>query len=225
MVGDGAAGVEQKNEVGDEADEERRPNIGRVPRAPTTQEWNDHMTHHSEYRDWCPFCVQGKGISYQHRRGPEDEEKIGITVSMDWAYLNSKDDESDEYGPPTLVAYDNNTKAIWTMARESNEVTEDLVSWMCQNLRTAGYSGLRITLKSDGEPSMKLLKNLMALKRESPTSVIHTPVRESKANGAMEAAIRSWKGQARTIRLYLEHRLKAKVEYGHPLLTWLTFWA
>ena len=65
----------------EDLDEERKPKIGRVPRAPTTQEWNDHMTHHSEHRDWCPFCLQGKGISYQHRRGTEEGEKIGITVA------------------------------------------------------------------------------------------------------------------------------------------------
>ena len=91
----------KSEEVAEE--EERKPKIGRVPKAPTTQEWNDHMTHHSEYRDWCPFCVQGRGISRQHRIG-DDGEKIGITVSMDWTYMNSKDDENDETGPPTLVA-------------------------------------------------------------------------------------------------------------------------
>ena len=158
-------GVEDVEKV-EESDEERKPKIGRVPRTPTTQEWSEHMTHHSEFRDWCPFCVQGRGISYQHRRGKDEDEKIGITVSMDWTYLNSKDDENDESGPPTLVAYDSNTKAIWAMARESKEVNDDLVDWMVQNLKDAGYAGLRITLKTDGEVSMKALKNQIALKRE-----------------------------------------------------------
>ena len=175
---------------------------------------------------YAPFAlVQEKGMSYQHQRGPDDEEKIGVTMSMVWVYINSKDNEDDETGPPTCVAYDDNTKATWAMARQSKEITEDLVSWMRSNSKNAGYSGMRITLKSDGEVSMKALKNQMALKRESPTSIIHTPVRESKANGAMEASIRSWKGQVRTIRLYLEHRLKVEIEFGHPVLTWLTFWS
>lgn len=94
---------------------------------------------------------------------------------------------------------------------------------MIQNLKDVGYAGLRITLKTDGEVSMKALKNQIALKRESATGITNSPVRESKANGAMEAAIRSWKGQTRTIRLYREHRLKMKIEYGHPVLTWLTY--
>ena len=84
---------------------------------------------------------------------------------MDWAYMNSIENEDDESGPPTLVAYDNNCKAIWAMARESKEVTDDVAEWMHQNLKVAGYSGCRITLKSDGEPSMKALKTAIALKR------------------------------------------------------------
>ena len=39
--------------------EERKPNIARVPRPPTTQEWNDHMAHCLEHRDCFMFLVQG----------------------------------------------------------------------------------------------------------------------------------------------------------------------
>ena len=206
-------------------EEERKPKIARIPVAPTAREWDDHMTHHAEFRDWCPWCVQGKGISYQHRQAKEEDEKLGVTVSMDWTFVNSVEDDSGETGPPTLVLHDNSTIAIWASARESKEITEDLVEWACSNLKDAGYTGTRITLKSDGEEGMKSLKSRIALKRQCETGIVHTPVRESKANGAMEASIRSWKGQYRTLRLYLEHRIKSKVPYGHPLLTWLSVWA
>ena len=205
--------------------EERKPKVARIPRAPTAQEWDDHMSHHAEYRDWCPWCVQGKGISHQHRQVDKDDEKIGVTVSMDWTYVNSIEDESDETGPPTLVLHDNNTIAIWASARESKEVTEDLVEWVCGNLKDAGYVGTRITLKSDGEEGMKALKTRVALRRQCETGIIQTPVRESKSNGAMESSIRSWKGQYRTLRLYLEHRIKQKIPFGHPLLSWLSIWS
>ena len=72
---------------------------------------------------------------------------------------------------------------------------------------------------------MKALKVRVALKRKCETSIIHTPVRESKSNGAMESSIQSWKGQYRTLRLYLEHRIKDKVPFGHPLLGWLSAWS
>ena len=91
---------------------------------------------------------------------------------------------------------------------ESKEITEDLVDWVRCNLRDAGYTGVRITFKSDGGEGMKALKGRVALKWKFETSIIQSPVRESKSNGAMEASIRSWKGQYRTLRLYLGHRIK-----------------
>ena len=57
------------------------------------------------------------------------------------------------------------------------------------------------------------------------TSIIQSPVRESKFNGAMEASIRSWKGQSRTVRLYLEHRIKDMAPFGPPSLGWLSVWS
>ena len=93
---------------------------------------------------------------------------------------------------------------------------------MCSNLRDAGYTGVGITLKSDGEERMKASKGRVALKRKCETSIIQSPVRESKSNGAMEASIRSWKGHYWTLRLYFEHRIKDKVPSGHSLLGWLS---
>ena len=72
---------------------------------------------------------------------------------------------------------------------------------------------------------MKALKGRVALKRRCETSIIQSHVRESKSNGAMEASIRLWKGQHRTLRLYLEDRIKDKVPFGHPWLGWLSVWS
>ena len=74
-------------------DEERKPRVARIPRAPIAQKRDDHMSHHAEFRDWCAWCCQGKGISHQHRQTSGEDEKLGITVSMDWTFMNSADDE------------------------------------------------------------------------------------------------------------------------------------
>ena len=136
MVGrEVGAGDEEELQEATVDDEERKPRVARIPRAPTAQEWDDHMSHHAEYRDWCPWCVQGKGIAQQHRQSDKEEEKIGVTVSMDWTYMNSAEDEIAETGPPTLVVHDNSTIAIWATARESKEIIDDLVDWVCNNLK------------------------------------------------------------------------------------------
>ena len=53
----------------------------------------------------------------------------------------------------------------------------------------SGYTGVRSTLKSDAEKGTKALKGRVALKWKCETSIIQSPVRESKSNGAMEASI------------------------------------
>ena len=41
-----------------------------------------------------------------------------------------------------------------------------MVDWVYCNLRDAGSTGVRITLKSDGEEGMKALKGRVAMKRK-----------------------------------------------------------
>ena len=82
------------------------------------------MSHHAEFRDCCPWCVQGKGISRHHVQDPEEVEKLEGTVSLDW---HSAENYSDESGQPTFVVHDKKVLAIWASLRESKEITEDLV--------------------------------------------------------------------------------------------------
>ena len=75
---------------------------------------------HTEYRDWCPHCVEGKGISSQHKhKNKIVEEPLGTTVSMD--YLFSAPEEEDEAMDAILLGYDANRKSIWTMSVDKKE--------------------------------------------------------------------------------------------------------
>ena len=85
------------------------------------------MSQHAEFRSWCPWCVQGRGISRHRVQDTEDVEKSGVTVSLDWTFVNSVEKDSDASGPPTLVVHDNITLAIWASLRESKEILEDVV--------------------------------------------------------------------------------------------------
>ena len=73
------AGVDSK-----EDETERRPRIARRPQTPTKAEMEDHMTLHAEYRDWCPHCLSGRGISDQHRSSDGERlwrESVWTTLS------------------------------------------------------------------------------------------------------------------------------------------------
>ena len=81
---------------------------------------------------------------------------------------------------------DNATNALWCMQADCKEAQPEIVAWMNHNLIDVGDAGMRVTLKSEGEPAMKALKGAMELKRGCKTSTTHSPERKSKTNGAVE---------------------------------------
>ena len=60
--------------------ESRAPSIICRPCTPTKAEIDAHFPLHQDYRSWCRFCVEGKGVSRQHRKGDPKEEAIGVTI-------------------------------------------------------------------------------------------------------------------------------------------------
>ena len=55
--------------------------------------------------------------------------------------------------------------------------------------------------------------------------MIESPVRDSKSNGSVERAVRTWAAQVRTLRHHLESRLRMKVPRTSALMTWLVAWS
>ena len=174
MHDDGVEGIEELEEL-----EARTPVIARKPKTPTKAEIDAHFPLHADYRDWCPHCLAGKGISNQHRRG-DNSEAIGTTVSMD--YLFMVPEEEDENMDAVLILYDTNRKSIWTMSVDKKGPTPSTVKWVVDKLEEIGYSGMEVTLKSDQEPAILDLKRDIAIKRQTETVMVESPVRESKAN-------------------------------------------
>ena len=96
-------GIDGDPMVEAEADEETRtPRICRRPQAPTKQMVEEHNRTHAEYRDWCPDCRAGKSTGLHHRRGDPDEDKLGVTISVDYAFRLAE--EQEEGMIPILVA-------------------------------------------------------------------------------------------------------------------------
>ena len=202
----------------------RKPRIPRRPLAPTKADVDEHMPLHVDYRDWCAHCVAGKGISHQHTAAKDtDIEKLGATVSMDYCFWVPEEIEDDMC--PVLVAYEDTTKALWVLQVEEKGADHLAVNYIADKLEHYGFSGCRITIKSDQERSIMNCKRGIALKRKAPTALIESPIRESKSNGAVEGAVRRWRNQFKTLRHHLEHRLQKKIPKDSPLMSWLITWA
>ena len=88
-----------------------------------------------------------------------------------------------------------------------------------------GYSEMKIALKSDGARELHELRSAVAGSRVHPTIPIDVPVKESKGNGGMERAVRTWSGQYRSLKSHLEHEIKVDIPLDHVILQWMAWWA
>ena len=134
-------------------------------------------------------------------------------------------EEDNDDIPPILVMWDSRSGMMLSLLVDEKGPVGYVVKWCVEKFERAGYGGIAITLKSDGEASNVSLKRCIDSRRTAETMPIETPVRESKSNGAIERGVRTWQGQFRTLKNKLESHLKNKVEMRHPLTGWLVMWA
>ena len=121
-------------EVGQDAEEAVEVNAPRVSVRPTQEEVEKHNVTHLPFRSWCPCCVAGKAKSEPHKSKDPDRPMGTNIVSIDYAFLNKKDDvvasdEEDEVPKegearktlPTLVLRDRRTKLLlwWCLGKET----------------------------------------------------------------------------------------------------------
>ena len=221
----GLLGTEVADKIGEVVDDMeedvKAPKVAARPYQPTKAEIEAHEITHLPYRNWCEHCVAGKGVSSPHISGPAGD-RIGITISMDYCFMG---EEATEGTPPVLIAWDDGHRALWALPVDHKGAEEYVVNWLVRKIDEAGYSGVPLTIKTDQEPAIIALKRAVAIRRQAETTPIESPVRESKSNGAVERAVRTWQAQFRTLRHQIEANLETKMEMSHPLIEWMTIWA
>ena len=234
-VGSEQGKEDDKEGCDEEAAEEvtaRNPRVVRRPAAPTKAMVLAHEVHHADYREWCEHCVAGKGVSHKH--SASREESSGVEFSVDYAFMTAdgqvgyKEDLEEEClvgASPVIVGYDHGSRSIWAMAADRKGATDSSMKWLDNKINESGHSGTKIVLKSDQEESIIALKKAVAIRRQSETVMIESPVRDSRANGSAERAVRTWAAQVRTLRHHLESRIKMKVAKDSALMSWLVSWS
>ena len=218
--------------VVDKEDPEKSEEIVRTaavmnrPYTPTQKEIEEHMPLHMPYRSWCPHCVAGKGVSVHHRLGNK-EDRIGVTISFDYCFMGSA--ERSDSCCPVLIMFDNVLETIWALPVTAKGPSKAVVDWCVCKLDEAGYRGRPITLKSDGDAAVTSLRKAIAVARVGASPLIESPVRESKGNGAVEAAVKVFAGQLRTFKHQYEalvglHDKGQRLSTEHPMMGWLVLW-
>jgi hypothetical protein len=212
-VDDGETGAEEAIEV------KEIPNVC----LPCLSDIKLHNFTHLPFRDWCPYCVQGKAASYPHMKRKAEESDVPV-ISMDYMGLKHREPEEDQN--PIIVLIDRKTKTKKAHVLKAKGMDHYAVERVAKDLAmTLGYG--KFVLKDDQEPAIKTLRDAVirrvgALKGESVQIIPEESlVGESQSNGDVESAIKQVQGQIRTLRLNLQARYQEILADNHSVMTWL----
>ena len=129
---------------------------------PTKADIENHYPSYLEYRDWCAHCVAGKAVWAQDEVELSERERLGVTVSADYAFMASEEEE--EGMQPSLVMFEDGKKAFW-VGVATKGVSEPIIEWVKGVLDQSGYDGEKITFKTAQEPSIVALKKAVSAAR------------------------------------------------------------
>ena len=99
-----------------------------------------------------------------------------------------------------------------------------LVKDMHQELKSWGHpggAGNKIILKSDGEPAIVAVREALARCHGGQVTPEQPPRGEHQANGFAEVTGRHVRGQARVLKLHLQHKIGRQVLESEPIMPWL----
>ena len=87
-VVDSAADVTEEDVVEAQGEEETIPvRAANSPETPSTKAFEEHREKgHIPHRDWCKFCIEGRGLTRQHRPG---EPSVIPVVGLDYFYISA----------------------------------------------------------------------------------------------------------------------------------------
>ena len=67
----------------------------------------EHELAHLPFRDWCPHCVRGEGVSAAHQQRKQEETQVPF-ISVDYMGLTKREPEEGEN--PIIVLIDRKSK-------------------------------------------------------------------------------------------------------------------
>ena len=217
------------------------------PKLPSAEEVEEHRCIHVPYRDWCKWCVMGRGRGLQHSRALASWIAI---VGIDYFFItrgglkSRKDLESDfsldgdgedalnvqrEEGEiiKCIIIRCLQTKVIFTHVVPYKGVGEDsyVSNLVVADIEWIGHK--KLIIKSDNEPALRALvvRSLeMARVQCQDVSTIsqeHPARYDSQSNGGVEVGVQIIRGLFRTLKLCLEARIGKFVPVEHSIISWL----
>jgi hypothetical protein len=86
----------------EQGEETRQPKGLTTPIRPSQHEVDKHNLNHATFRNWCEFCVKGRGKEAPHRAQKGEALRMP-TICMDFGYMREKPKQAGEDSRPILV--------------------------------------------------------------------------------------------------------------------------
>ena len=151
------------------------------------------------------------------------EEVSTPIVSPDFTFMGTSKVKAQ--ANPYLALFDNDTRAFKLYRTRRKGVVRWVIDAIIKDLETMGYANSKICVRCDRESSLMAIRKALTRKRKAPTVPLDVPVRESKSNGTMERAIRTWQGSFRTLKESLQFKLKTSISTTTTIAEWMSWWA
>lgn len=213
-------GAEEQNEDETEehpAEEARAAKPARDPGAPSKAEQEAHEATHLPFRVWCPECVKGRRDNPPHKRISHSESEVPV-VLMDYCFVRR---EGEDETLTILLMKDQGSRAIraWVVPHKGAD-TDGTADRAVQGIRDLGHRG-PVVFKTDNEPALLALREALMARLPEGAIPVTSPAGESQSNGAVENAVKLFKGLLRVHLAALERKAGVHIPSAHPVLTWL----
>ena len=146
-------------------------------------------------------------------------------MSFDFCFLSSNGQETAD---PVLVAKNHKKKCLMAVMCSGKSTSSATYSEGIRK-RLVGFLDFfghpRVVLKSDTEEAMTALQERARLLRKQETVLAISKKADSKGNGMIERGIQDIEGEARTLKLHLEHLMGTCIPPGQPIMSWLAEYA
>ena len=227
-----------KGDMEEEGEEGREAKKVRTPTRVSKVEREQHELTHTPFRQWCEFCVMGRGKNEAHMkkaaREDEEEESAAVPrVSMDYFFLSKEDEKASEN--PMIVMVDDKTGEKYARAvgqkglkKPDGESMDWLVKDMSKELKAWGHGGGpdgHIIAKSDGEHSITSVISALAKYHGGRMVPEKSAKGESQSNGRAEEAGKTVRGFARVLKFQLEAKAGVKLDELEEVSLWMIRWA
>ena len=191
---------------------------------PTQREREEHESTHVPFRDWCAYCMMGRGRTHHQmaKQKSEDQSRRPI-IAMDYFFMRMESSPSVQEiseEPITCIAVkEDKCRNIMSSVAMKKGVEEPwTVERVAKFIDWLGYR--EITLKSDTEPPIIAFRNREAEACKAKVTTDDAVKGDEESNGLIENAVMLIRGVVRTIKCHIESKTQESLSDDSPVMPW-----